>query len=180
MSDLLPKTFHDRHGDPFLVRDANPEDGPILVDLLTQVGLEEIYIADDGAGLTAEQESRLIEQRNPEVQCILVVEQKGQVAGSLEMIRGVMTKNRHTAIFGMALFPEFRARGLGRGLLQEAEAWAKAVGVLKISLAVFATNHQAKALYRSLGYQEEGRRQAQYRIQGVYVDEIWMAKWLSS
>lgn len=174
------KTYHDRQGIPYLVREARPEDGAAMVELLNCVGHEEIYIADEASGLNAEQESRLIGQRNPDLQCILVAEQDGRVAGSLEMIRGAMKKNRHTALFGMALFPEFRGRGIGRGLLGLAEEWAKAVGVSKISLAVFASNNAAIHLYRSMGYELEGCRRDQYHIQGLYVDELWMAKWLTS
>lgn len=175
----LPKTYYDRTGQPYQVREAHPEDGSVLVDLLNRVGSEEIYIADERAQLTAEQESALIEQRNPDLQCILVAERQGEVAGSLEMIRGAMQKNRHTAIFGMALFASFRGRGIGRGLLQSAEDWALSVGVEKVSLSVFATNRQAIRLYQSLGYREEGRRRDQYRIRGALVDEVWMARWLT-
>lgn len=173
-----PRTFQDRHGTPYRVRDARPEDGTVMVELLNRVGREQIYIADEGAQLTAEQEANLLGQKNPELQCILVAEQDGRIAGSLEMIRGALAKNRHTAVFGMALFEEFRGRGIGAGLLTAAEAWAKSVGVDKVSLAVFASNTAAIRLYERLGYAEEGRRRGQYRLNGQLVDEIWMARWL--
>lgn len=175
----LEKIYTDRQGRPYLVRDARRDDGTALVELLDRVGREQIYIADEFAQLTADQESQLIAQRNPLIQCILVAEQAGQLVGSLEMIRGTMQKNGHTAVFGMALFPEFRGRGIGRGLLSLSEEWARSVGVQKVTLAVFATNVRAIRLYESLGYLEEGRRQAQYRIRDAWVDEIWMARWLT-
>jgi ribosomal protein S18 acetylase RimI-like enzyme len=173
------KIYTDRHGAPYLVRDARPEDGPAMVELLNRVGQEQIYIADEYAQLTSEQEAQVILRRNPAVQCILVAEQSGNIAGSLEMIRGTMQKNRHTAVFGMALFPDFRGRGLGGGLLTAAEEWARATGVEKVTLAVFATNTPAIRMYQRLGYEEEGRRRAQYRIQDQWVDEIYMARWLT-
>ncbi|MDA8206848.1 MAG: GNAT family N-acetyltransferase [Thermaerobacter sp.] len=176
---VIPKAFHDRLGNPYLVRDARPEDGAMMVELLNRVGHEEIYIADEAAQLTAEQESQLIGQRNADLQCILVAEQESHIAGSLEMIRGATKKNHHTAIFGMALFPAYRGRGMGRGLLSTAEAWALSVGVEKISLAVFASNAAAIHLYERMGYVEEGRRKGQYLIRGALVDEIWMARWLT-
>lgn len=170
--------YHDRQNQPYLVRDARAEDAAELVRLLDRVGQEEVYIADERALLTAEQEAAIIRQRNPELQVILLAEQRGQVAGSLEMIRGAVTKNAHTALFGMALHPEYRGRGLGEGLLRSAEQWARDVGVLKISLAVFATNERAIRLYQRVGYHEEGRRARQYRLNGQFVDEIWMARWV--
>lgn len=183
MVDPSPPAVHqictDRNGTPYLVRDATPADGPALVELLNRVGQEQVYIADEYAQLSAEQQATLIRQRMPTVQCILVAEQYGTVAGSLEMVRGTMHKNQHTAVFGMALFPDFRGRGLGSGLLRAAEEWAGSVGVAKVTLAVFATNTAAIRMYHRLGYCEEGRRRAQYRIHEAWVDEIWMARWLT-
>ncbi|MCY0899902.1 MAG: GNAT family N-acetyltransferase [Firmicutes bacterium] len=176
--DIPPKMWRDRGGVSFQVRMAEPRDAGVLVDLLNEVGREEIYIADDGAQFTVEQQARIIHGANPLWQCILVAEQAGQVVGSLEMVRGTLKKNQHTATFGMALFPHARGRQIGRGLVLTAEDWARRVGVEKISLAVFATNVAAIALYQSLGYQEEGRRRRQYRIRDQWVDEIWMARWL--
>lgn len=177
-STTIHQTYHDRRQIPYLVRDARVEDAPALINLLNRVGQEEIYIADEKAQIPVEQEAAIIRHRNPEVQLILVAEQEGAIAGSLEMVRGVLKKNAHTAIFGMALHPEFRGRGIGRGLLGSAEQWARGVGVQKVSLAVFASNHAAIRLYAGLGYEEEGRRYRQYRILGEWVDEIWMARWL--
>lgn len=174
----IHRTFQDRNGAPYVVRDAVPEDAPHLVELLNRVGQEEVYIADERAQLTADQEASIIQARNPDVQVILVAEQNGTTAGSLEMIRGILRKNRHTALFGMALLPEFRGRHIGRGMLLAAEDWAREAGVRKISLAVFATNQAAIHLYESLGYAEEGRRHRQYLLNDNWIDEIWMARWL--
>ncbi|NMP21788.1 GNAT family N-acetyltransferase [Sulfobacillus harzensis] len=170
--------YHDRQGGDYLVRDARAADADALITLLDQVGREEIFIADERAQLTAAQEAEIIQRRDPETGVILVVEQNQEVVGSLEMIRGTFHKNRHTAIFGMALLPNSRGRGLGEGLLTSAERWARMVGVKKISLAVFATNLAAIRLYQRLGYQEEGRRRGQYLLRDHLVDEIWMAHWL--
>lgn len=176
---VSPTVWQDRAGADYLVRMAEPRDAGALVALLNEVGREEIFIADEGSQLTEEQQARFLERLNPLQQCLLVAEQGGQTLGSLEMVRGTLQKNRHTATFGMALFPAARGRGIGRGLLLTAERWARQVGIQKISLAVFATNDVAIRLYQSLGYREEGRRFGQYRIRGQWVDEIWMAHWLS-
>lgn len=170
--------YRDRTGTPYRVRDARPEDAAALVALLDRVGHEDIYIADEAAQISAAQQAEILRRRDPRVQLVLVLEQQDVIVGSLEMIRGTFRKNRHTAIFGMALLPESRGRGLGEGLLRTAERWAQEAGVMKISLAVFSSNRAAIRLYERLGYQEEGRRLRQYLIAGQWVDEIWMARWL--
>ncbi len=64
---------------------------------------------------------------------------------------------------GMAVAREWRGRGIGTMLLAAAVAGARERGLHKVSLSVFAHNAAALALYRKLGFVEEGRRAKQYR-----------------
>lgn len=59
---------------------------------------------------------------------------------------------RHAHIFLLYVAPEHRRRGLGRGLMAQAEAWAMERGDRQISLQVFHHNQAALGLYRNLGY----------------------------
>ena len=70
-----------------------------------------------------------------------------------------------------------RRRGIGTALIEEAIDWARAPGVAKLELHVFPHNEPAIALYQ-LGFEEEGIRRRQYRIEGRYVDAILMALYL--
>ena len=63
---------------------------------------------------------------------------------------------------GMWVLPEWRGRGGGR-LLAEAAIDARPADVHKIELEVFTDNEPAIALYRSLGFEEEGLRRDHYR-----------------
>lgn len=60
-------------------------------------------------------------------------------------------------ICGMAIFPEFRGRGLGTRLLSLAEQHAVEMGFRKLSLIVFEQNTGAKRLYERAGYNEVAR-----------------------
>ncbi len=60
--------------------------------------------------------------------------------------------------------------------MEAAEAWARAVGVVKIELHVFPYNTGAIALYEQLGYEREGLRRRHYRRGGELVDAVLMAK----
>jgi ribosomal protein S18 acetylase RimI-like enzyme len=72
-----------------------------------------------------------------------------------------------------------RRRGIGTGLMREAERWADVVGVTKLELHVFPHNSAALALYEKLGYEREGYRKGHYRRpDGALVDAILMAKLL--
>lgn len=174
----MNQDFLDRQQQPYHVRDARPQDAATIIRILNRVAAEGLFIADEEAAFSVEQQAALIQHSDPKRQCLLVAEQAGEVAGTLEMVRGVLNKNQHTATFGMVLLPEYRHRALGEGLLRVAERWAQTVGIIKISLAVFSTNASAIRLYERLGYVEEGRRFRQYLVGGQWCDEIWMARWL--
>ncbi len=169
----------DRSGNGYRVRDAVPEDAPRIVEILTHVGLEGIYIANEGFYMSAEQQAQVLTRRNPDIHLILVAEQASQIVGTLEMVRGVFQKNRHTANFGMALTSDVRGRGMGEGLLLAAHKWARDRGIQKICLSVFASNRAAIRLYTRLGYEEEGRRKHQFLLEGSLVDEVLMAVYLT-
>ena len=51
--------------------------------------------------------------------------------------------------------PEARGTGLGRRLLEHAEALAAARGARSLSLHVFSNNHRARSLYDGSGYDSE-------------------------
>lgn len=60
-------------------------------------------------------------------------------------------------VCGMALYPDFRGRGIGTGLLTLAEEHARDKGFGKLSLIVFEQNAGAKRLYDRSGYREVKR-----------------------
>jgi RimJ/RimL family protein N-acetyltransferase len=59
--------------------------------------------------------------------------------------------------------------------MEEALSWARAAGITKVELEVFPHNAPAIALYRKLGFEEEGRRRNLYRIGGHHVDAVLMS-----
>jgi ribosomal protein S18 acetylase RimI-like enzyme len=76
------------------------------------------------------------------------------------------------AELGMAVACEWRGRGVGSALLAAAIEWAREHGLHKLCLSVFVHNTAAIALYRKLGFVEEGRRVKQYRRAS---GELWDA-----
>lgn len=86
----------------------------------------------------------------------LVAEVDGSVVGHLSAERGRRLVTKHTAEFGITVAEGARDVGVGRELISTLEIWAREHGVTRIALGVFPGNERARALYRSLGYEEEG------------------------
>ncbi|NIA68512.1 GNAT family N-acetyltransferase [Pelagibius litoralis] len=83
----------------------------------------------------------------PEIPALLrpLVELEYQVPGSFY-------------VNALAVFPQYRGRGIGRALLTTAEERARAAGCDSLSLQVFAENERARLFYLRHGYGVVDRR----------------------
>ncbi|MEO0408318.1 MAG: GNAT family N-acetyltransferase [Cyanobacteria bacterium P01_A01_bin.135] len=66
-----------------------------------------------------------------------------------------VTGDRHPYVFLLHVLPAHRRQGIGRSLMQIAEAWATQQGYRKLSLHVFDKSAEARQLYQGLGYQSQ-------------------------
>src|SRR5690606_9875959 len=90
----------------------------------------------------------------------LVAERDGELLGyALVLFHGRTALAR---LYSMAVAPEHRGQGLGRVLLEAAEATALDRGAAVLRLEVHPHNDAAIALYRSAGYVEFGIYRAFY------------------
>lgn len=112
---------------------------------------------------------------NPDALALLAVCEE-QIIGLLFFMPNTKIKNRHTGEFGVNVHPQFRSVGVGKQLIAWLLAWAKENSrIEKVYLHVFATNHSAIHLYKSLGFAEEGRHiKAIKQPTGEYVDVLQM------
>lgn len=98
-----------------------------------------------------------------------VAEVDGRLAGSLTLWDVV----GEGEIANVAVHPDFWRQGIGRALVQTALDKAAELGFARVMLEVRASNEAAQTLYRSFGFEEDGRRRAYY-VNGE--DAILMSK----
>ena len=85
--------------------------------------------------------------------------------------------SRHAWI-GLSLFDERdMGHGYGRRMItQICDYLRDFVGLRKVSLEVLASNTRAVTLYRSLGFEEEGRLKSQYFTAGRFEDVLILSR----
>jgi hypothetical protein len=169
-----------KDGREVVLRRAAPVDAEQLIESVNQVGAEKVFIMSERLAMTVEQEEEFIARWEDGVEGqYLVAEVEGKIVGGSLITRGQNPKNRHTAGVGIHIIKEFRGAGLGEAMMRANVEWARAAGVRKVWLEVFSTNERAIALYRKLGFEEEGRKRRHFIIEGEEVDDVVMALWLA-
>jgi len=123
---------------------------------------------------------RLAENAVPGKQDVMLVAvtDTGKLVGGAGLHpAGASPRKRHVMMLGMQVQPAWQGQGVGTQLLQAlcdyADNW---LGLLRLELDVYADNHKAQALYRRLGFVEEGRHRCDAMRDGVYVDSLSMAR----
>jgi RimJ/RimL family protein N-acetyltransferase len=114
---------------------------------------------------------------------VLVAEVAGALAGYTvigQTIKHLVTHAHVLEIKGLAVDPAHQGAGVGRALVLAACDRALQAGARKLSLRVLATNPAARHLYESCGFELEGVLRGEFLIDGALVDDVLMARDLTS
>ena len=129
------------------LRDALPGDGPVILDLVNRV-LSEYDLTTDPAGTDADV---LDLERAYAGGVFKVLVNAGAIVGSY----GVFRVSADTCeLRKMYLLSEYRGLGLGRKMLEDAFASARALGFTTMILETHHRLAEAIALYRRNGFEE--------------------------
>ena len=87
---------------------------------------------------------------------IFVAEADGGVVGFVGVLARVVPEpdeaQAYAYVSDLVVLPAYRRRGIGRALLERAEAYARGEGARALRVGVLAKNEAAARLYRSLGF----------------------------
>jgi len=122
-----------------------------------------------------EDNRKFIERLGPDDH-LLVAELDGRVVG-IAGLNVMCGRRRHTASLGIAVHDAFQGRGIGRSFMQALlEIADDYLGLIRVELEVNADNTRAIHLYKSLGFQEEGRKSKAVFRRGEYLDMLIMGR----
>lgn len=105
----------------------------------------------------------------------VVVTEEGRIVGAAELKGDELRAGLHRCELGLAVERPYRRLGLGRQLLESAIEFAHASRSIEwLDLYVFGHNVAARALYKSLGFEEGGTVTDRFRIDGRSADDVFM------
>ncbi|HEY0883930.1 MAG TPA: GNAT family N-acetyltransferase [Ramlibacter sp.] len=161
--------------DAVTIRSQEPEDAAAVSALMGRTGTFEgtLQLPDMPVASRIEFLQKVDTQS-----CKLVALAGGTVVGAAGLHPAGMAPRRgHARMLGIGIAQEWQGRGLGRRLITRLLDWADNwAGVLRVELTVHADNERAIALYRGLGFVEEGRLRAYALKNGRYADAFVMAR----
>lgn len=168
-------------GGPLAVTPATVADAAAMLALHRRVLDERVWFITDPDELreTVESKARAIRELAGGDAGVCLVARRGErLVGWGTVTFLPRRKLRHVGRVELMVEPEERGQGVGRALLRGLVAWAdRHPQVRKLSLQVFTHNEGALALYRSMGFVEEGRREEEYLFpDGTYRGDVLMAR----
>jgi len=107
----------------------------------------------------------------------LVAEREGKIIGHAFLEPLHLKSICHVAQLSIGVHHGWQEKGVGTALMQQIIDWAENSAMIeKIELNVRASNGRAIALYKKMGFIEEGRLKNRVKIdQSHYIDDILMA-----
>lgn len=178
---LIPAFKHKlKNGKTLTVKAARVKDASQIVKLMKDIVAEGPFtlIEPDEYKATVKSESARIRRFNKaEGKVYITAEVNNEIAGFISFDNWDTRRTKHTGLFSVFIKKKFRRLGIGKILVQTLINWGKSNPVnKKISLFVFSTNKNAIALYKRLGFKQEGYCPKDMIIDGKYVDSIMMYK----
>ncbi len=127
-----------------MIRQATRNDAPALLPLMQALGY----------ALGADELRNSIAEINQRGGAVFVAEREGRIVGCVAAIIDVRLAEGVTGeIVSLVVVPECRGLGIGKGLVEQAEAWLDPrVSVIRIRAN--AIRAEAHGFYRSLGFKE--------------------------
>jgi RimJ/RimL family protein N-acetyltransferase len=167
-------------GSRCVIRTAEERDAKELVAYSNAVGGESAYL-DYGAGeffYTAKEEAQIIRHTRAAANSLaLVAVVSEEIVGTLSLQGQVSERLKHGAWLGITVARDFWGTGLARALMGAGLHWAEGdAGLRVLYLLTHPENARAVALFKSFGFEEQGRLKHMFRSGGHFEDALCMGR----
>jgi ribosomal protein S18 acetylase RimI-like enzyme len=159
------------------IRPAAPSDARAFLAFWKAIVAEQRFVRTEEVRTPLRAYRRRFRRRS-DLETDIVAYDGDRLVGHVNVQRERHPVTHHVASLSIAVAADARGRGIGRRLMDEAIAWSTRAGIEKLVLSVYPHNEAALALYRSVGFVEEGKLARHSRKSYGYEDEILMAAWI--
>ena len=151
-----------------IIRKATPADAQTILDYSNGVAGESDNLTY-GVGqleITYDQEVAFIEKLSESDNSIMLLGFVGDELVSVLTLTGMhRPRVHHFSEVGITVKKAYWGRGIGRHIMEKAEAFAYDTGVIRrLHLRVRTDNERAVSLYEGLGFEKEGTIRRQFRF----------------
>jgi ribosomal protein S18 acetylase RimI-like enzyme len=171
--------------DTLSIRGARGEDAPLLAEgerAIARVPGRLVSRPDEIDDDAFRKKTLELEDRSRGICLVAVAERRGTIVGHafLEPLPPPLAATSHVVRLTIAVHEGHQRQGVGRALINELLRWARSNPyVEKVEPQVRSSNERAIALYRSLGFVEEGRKTRRLKVgPNEYLDDLYMALWV--
>ena len=177
MAAIEPRTVTLKNGQQVCIRTPTVEDIPQIIDCLKEIFTDDRFFLltaeEIQEKLTVEQQQQRIEEfaRHPD-KLLVIAAQDGCVLSMTNVEAGPHHRRRHVGTIGLSIRPDWRGIGLGTAIMQALIDWAaEHRNIEKLILGVWSKNTAAIALYKKMGFVEEGRKIRDVKYANGYYDD---------
>jgi ribosomal protein S18 acetylase RimI-like enzyme len=163
------------------IRRARPEDAPLLAAAERAIASVPGRLASRPEEIDDDAVRAMIQRLDDGTRGkYLVAEKAGTIVGHALLEPLPLAVTSHVVRLTIAAHEGHQHQGVGRALMNALLDWARSnPRIEKVELQVRASNAPAVALYRSLGFVEEGRKTRRLKIgPNEYIDDVYMAMWV--
>lgn len=146
--------------------------------LLDQEATYMLFEPHERTTTVRQQKKVLAEILQADTSCIYFALDKDEIIGYVGIYGSYLERIRHVGYLTIGIRQAYCNQGIGKQLLERADMFAKASGIKRLELTVVKENKSAVHLYKKCGFQEEGIRKSAVCIGGVWMDELYMAKFI--
>lgn len=167
--------------DDVFVRDARPEDAPILAEAQRTIARTPGRLASRPEEIVDEAlREAIVKLTSDDRGAFLVAECAGAPIGHALLKPRDLAVTAHVVDLSLVVHEGHQGKGIGKKLMTALIARSKErPRVEKIELHVRSSNERAIGLYRALGFVEEGRKTRRIKLGPTeYLDDVYMALWV--
>ena len=178
MTSFSDAVNRDLGGLEFTIRCLVPDDAEALLDYVRKVSRESDTLASSPArfdAMTVDEERAFLSRQQASGLPFLVGMIDGEFVAACS-VHPVYSGERcaHRVSMGITVKKRFWGKGLGRAILEELIVRCRDNQVRKVELEVRSDHEGAIALYRKVGFQDEGTRSRGMCIDDVFYDVLQM------